>query len=499
MTQIHPFFKSSFYIFIVLLIGGLITQSTSSQVLVLVHDSTTVTSQAKRQADLDTLRRHLPAFVGTSYTMRKFDTTTTYADLNNFCTIIIQETSFDAITCRWMGLSLRTAVRNWLNGGTPAAKRSLIIIGGDISYNYDRTGSLGIDTSFCRGVLGCSYLVDNGNLTLNNGVYKITGLIKDSVTTSPPGTGFYPDAIRPSWVAPTPFYGHSGRGAADSLSGVARSTANYNVVVFTEDPRYFVGLGGNAPSPNIGFKRVLGELINYVASNGGCVGPPPVGPDYLHYKFENNPTAVLTPNCAAPGVGNGWSPISGSTLTSGGQFDSCLSGTGLTAAGVTTGWNNSLGTSSWTIGMWVDLPTTTFGYLFGDGQGSFRCFNNGAAGTNAITLRGTGITSVDVTGFGSGPVYVHFVYDSAAANIKAYKNGVLSNTVVQTPLNLAAGTGFKVGGYTTVAGFTGKLDEFRLYKRALSAGEILATFNSDLACQQLTAVNGNNSEIPTSF
>lgn len=201
-------------------------------------------------------------------------------------------------------------------------------------------------------------------------------------------------------------------------------------------------------------------------------------PDLLYYKFERNPTPLTVVNCG--NAGTPIAPMTGLTLTSGGQYDSCITGSGVTGAGVVTGWNNSLGTSSWTIGMWVDIPTTTFGYLFGDGAGSFRCFNNGAAGTNAITLRGTGITNVNVTGFASGPVYVHFVYDSALANIKVYKNGVLDVTVAQTPLNLAAGTGFKVGGYTTVAGFTGKMDEFRVYRRALSQAEITATWNTDI-------------------
>lgn len=201
-------------------------------------------------------------------------------------------------------------------------------------------------------------------------------------------------------------------------------------------------------------------------------------PDVLYYKFERNPNSLTVVNCGLSGTPT--APIAGVTLTPGGQFDSCITGAGVTSSGITTGWNNSLGSSSWTIGMWVDLPTTTFGYLFGDGAGSFRCFNNGAAGTNAITLRGTGITNVNVTGFASGPVYVHFVYDSALANIKVYKNGVLDITVAQTPLNLAAGTGFRVGGYTTSAGFTGKMDEFRLYRRALNQTEITATWNTDI-------------------
>ena len=249
-----------------------------------------------------------------------------------------------------------------------------------------------------------------------------------------------------------------------------------------------------APCPHI-----WGNSSAITTHTGVDISPAVNPPDYLLYKFENNPTSSSVLNCAIPGVGTSPAAMTGLTLTGGGQFDSCITGTGVTSAGVVTGWNNNLGSSSWTIGMWVDLPTTTFGYLFGDGGGSFRCFNNGAAGTNAITLRGTGITNVDVTGFGSGPVYLHFVYDSAAANIKVYKNGVLSSTVPQTPLNLTAGTGFKVGGYTTVAGFTGKMDEFRLYRRALDSTEIQSTWNQDIPCGTLTSVPNTNNQVPKDY
>jgi len=249
-----------------------------------------------------------------------------------------------------------------------------------------------------------------------------------------------------------------------------------------------------APCPH-----VWGNSSAIITHTGLDIAPPLNGPDYLFYKFENNPAPLSVLNCAIPGVGTSPASMTGLTLTSGGQFDSCITGTGVTSAGIVTGWNNNLGASSWTISMWIDCNTTTFGYLFGDGGGSFRCFNNGAAGTGAITLRGTGITNVDVPAVNAGPVVIHFVYDSAAANIKVYKNGVLSSTVPQTPLNLTAGTGFKVGGYTTVAGFTGKMDEFRLYRRALDSTEIQATWNQDIPCGTLVSVPNTNNQVPKEY
>ena len=213
---------------------------------------------------------------------------------------------------------------------------------------------------------------------------------------------------------------------------------------------------------------------------------PPIGPvpEIIYYKFEDNPTPTTVTNFAIPGQGTNPATLSGTTaLTSGGQFDSCIIGNGATNGGVVTGWNNSLGSGSWTISMWVNIPTDPTGlahYMFGDGAGSFRCFHNGVAYPNNLLLRGTGITQVLVNGVGPTPTVVHFVYDSAASEIRTYKNGVYNTTVAQTPLNLAAGTGFKVGGYGSSRTMKARIDEFRVYSRALDSTEIALTWNHQL-------------------
>jgi hypothetical protein len=229
---------------------------------------------------------------------------------------------------------------------------------------------------------------------------------------------------------------------------------------------------------------------------------PNFTPDLLYYKFENNMTGNMTPNCAYPGVGSNPAPYAVHTMTSGGQFDTCMSGTGATNSGITTGWNNNLGSGSWTISMWLsDLPSnTTLYYLWGDPSGSFRCFLGGAAGAGNILFRGTGITDVNIPAVAPGPTVVHIVYDSASHTVYTYKNGVPSVSVVQTPFNLAAGSGFKVGGYSTSAGLYGKMDEFRAYRRALSAAEVAASWNIDVPCGILTGIgNNNNFEIPQNY
>ncbi len=239
-----------------------------------------------------------------------------------------------------------------------------------------------------------------------------------------------------------------------------------------------------------------GAIVNFGMDIIPAIPPTP---DLIYYKFENKPMYSAVPNCANPGVGFNPAGYNDQTITSGGQFDSCLASTGASDAGVTTGWNLNLGQSSWTINMWLSIPTSTSSsayYLFGDPGGSaFRCFHNGAAGRDSLILRATGMTDVRVPGIGPAPTVVTFVYDSASPKIKAYKNGVLVRTVTQSQLNITGGSGFKVGGYSTSATYIGKMDEFRLYKRALSDAEVAYLWNKDIPCGTVTGIV-KNTELP---
>jgi uncharacterized repeat protein (TIGR01451 family) len=91
---------------------------------------------------------------------------------------------------------------------------------------------------------------------------------------------------------------------------------------------------------------------------------------------------------------------------------------------------------------------------------------------------------VTVTGAFTGqPAVVHFAYDATVPEIRAYLNGTLNTTVVQPALNISGSGPFQIGAYTNGAGNTigmpagARLDEFRLYSRALSAQEIADTWN----------------------
>jgi hypothetical protein len=283
----------------------------------------------------------------------------------------------------------------------------------------------------------------------------------------------------------------------------------------------FVGQCG-ATGSGISVRNSSLSGIRRVWSVGGCPFAPYAGgdvaminfgvdvepaanltPDLLYYKFENNFSFVTTPNCAVPGAGTNPASVVDVTLTPGGQFDTCITGTGITSSGVYSNWQTNLGTSSWTICMWLTIPHSTSGsayYLFGDPDaGTFRCFHNGAAGPDSILLRGNGITEVRIPGIGPAPTHVAFVYDSATATIKAFKNGVLNRTVVQAaPLSLPLGSGFRVGGYSTSASFIGKMDEFRLYRKALANGDISYSYNKDVACGLIVGLT-NQGSVPDKY
>jgi hypothetical protein len=224
-------------------------------------------------------------------------------------------------------------------------------------------------------------------------------------------------------------------------------------------------------------------------------------PDLIYYKFKNNPSSTSVINYAVPGVGSNPASITGTsvTLAPGGQFDSCLSGTGATGGHINSNWATNFGAGSWTISMWLTIPSsTTLYYLFEESTGGFRCFTGGAAGAGGILLRGTGVTDITVPSVSPGPTVVHFVYDSATATVTAYKNGVFALAVPQaTPLNLATGTNFQVGGYSTLASINGLMDEFRVYRRALGQAEITATWNQNLGV--LTGITPVLSSIPAEY
>lgn len=181
---------------------------------------------------------------------------------------------------------------------------------------------------------------------------------------------------------------------------------------------------------------------------------------------------------------------------------------------VDNGWAPNLASGSWTVGFWVSglhLPAAIGNacYLFGDvNTAAFRCFWAGAGISTvdtAILLRHTGSPDIRLVlpnpSLGQSS-YVHFVYDSASATAKGYRNGVLGVTGTWTAPALNGAGPFKIAGYSTASNslVTGaKLDEFRVYSRALDTLEIQRTWNHTLPYTFTTDVTQPANEIPAGY
>jgi hypothetical protein len=248
---------------------------------------------------------------------------------------------------------------------------------------------------------------------------------------------------------------------------------------------------------SIGFPtcQLVMSVTGDVGGGGGIL------PEVLYYTFDEA-GSDSTENFADPGSGFAFAQLlGGMTMGSAGQFGSALVGTGASSSTdyVNTGWIMDIGTSDWTISLWLDIfDESSLHYVFGENSTNFRCFYGGVAPTGGIVLRGTGVTDVPVPGIIPGPAVVHFVYDSSVPEIRAYVNGVFQSAVGQTALDLVGTDIFKVGAKgTSVSMAAGELlDEFRFYNRALDSAEVADTWNISVVPVELTSftasVNDND-------
>ncbi|WP_276133546.1 T9SS type A sorting domain-containing protein [Polluticoccus soli] len=225
-------------------------------------------------------------------------------------------------------------------------------------------------------------------------------------------------------------------------------------------------------------------------------------PELMYFQF-NTASGSSVNNDAQTGTKvSTTGTLTALTLTTGGQFNSALSGNG----GVSSSNNFNSGASlnlsgPWTISMWFSGVTNALSsnYMFGDAGGvTFRALTGSGvvAGAGNLEIRATGMTDVflyNVFDAIGTPVVCTYVYDPTIPAIKGYINGVLSTTVSQpNNLVLTGGSGFLIGGYgsNNCLPSGAKLDEFRMYNRALSATEISNTWNIDLLASTCSAPTG---------
>jgi len=138
-----------------------------------------------------------------------------------------------------------------------------------------------------------------------------------------------------------------------------------------------------------------------------------------------------------------------------------------------------------TIQWWYKpAAPTAFGYVWGDrGWTSFRCFQNGVAGTGNVIVRGP-LTDLATTGAPlqnaigpNGWVHLACVVDSKANTTVWYVNGKQNST---GPANITGkGTDFKCIGDGTSSGTQGNFDDFRIYDWARTAADVAADYNTN--------------------
>ncbi len=256
----------------------------SDSVLVITNDSVLATNLAIRKADKDTLQKYLPMLTSKIRYITK-DTNSTLPSLSNYGTIIVQETAFDAILARGLSNPQRTAIKTWLETGTPSAKKSLLLIGGDVGYNYDRAANPFTDTVFSRTYGGFQYLADNAAPTGFASVVNIGSGATDPLLTT--AGNYYPDGCRPisggaAWQR------YLNRSATDSVAGIGKVGANWVVATIFQDPRYYTTNGG-AGASDVGFKRVLRAALSFLKSNNGTLtGVTPVTTIADKYSLSQN-------------------------------------------------------------------------------------------------------------------------------------------------------------------------------------------------------------------
>jgi len=144
--------------------------------------------------------------------------------------------------------------------------------------------------------------------------------------------------------------------------------------------------------------------------------------------------------------------------------------------------------AGFTIQWWLKpIAPTAFGYLWGDNPwsgsgGTFRCFQNGAAGTGNLFIRGP-LTQLATTGAplqnSTGPNgWVHFacVVDTTTNKVTWYVNGKQNATGAA---NITGkGGNFKCMGYDgSTSGTNSNFDDIRIYDWARTATDIAADYN----------------------
>ena len=205
--------------------------------------------------------------------------------------------------------------------------------------------------------------------------------------------------------------------------------------------------------------------------------PPSAVPDLIWYRFDEPAGSTTTRNFAVPGVGNLNAPVNGHQL--GGGVLTSIGGSSTTNF-VDTGWDGATGTNSFSVYFEVQNPAVgnaTLEYFFGNASVGQRAFDDGVAGDTGIAFRFGG--GAFATAFGAAtPGSFHevaFVFDTTTDQGFAYVDGALVDTIGGLSTVIVTAGLLKVAGYSSLTSHQAgtQMNDFRVYGRALAAGELI--------------------------
>ena len=222
-----------------------------AQVAILVD-----TTDANMRASRDTLINYLNATGKTFDVIQRGGTTAT--------TPIPSLTGYQFVFLLGEGTNTasantRTALKTYLQNGTPSNKARLIVFSEDFGYNHDRAAAgANRDTILTRELCGVEYLADNPPPP-GPGPQRVINVglgIADSVT------GSYPDvfrAVRPNTAVIYRYARYTP--TSDSVCAIGRNEAGYATAVFGFDLRRYRAAFDSPPSASENVSSAMNRLL----------------------------------------------------------------------------------------------------------------------------------------------------------------------------------------------------------------------------------------------
>mgnify|MGYP001617332601 CR=1 FL=1 len=259
----------------------------------------------------------------------------------------------------------------------------------------------------------------------------------------------------------------------------ADASETNSLTIGKESTSYFKGFIDDTKIYN--YARTAKQIVEDM--NGGHpAGGSPVGSQVGYWRFDEG--YGTTANNQIPGGPNG--TITGATWNNNGKFNKALNFDG-SANRVTFTSTNVISASAGTLSLWFKPATTqtftTGGYIFehfGTNSRIYLQYVTSGSVTNvyAILSTGTTIGTVSVT----PNVWHHAVLTWDNTSAKLYIDGIDKTTTgTITALTNIAATSY-IGNFSDFAqGFTGGIDEVKIYNYALTSDEVQLDYNKGAA------------------